>query len=128
MINHLLAGEKVPVYGTGENIREWIHVRDHSVALQRILLSGKEGTVYNIGSKNRISNLELLNKVVKILGIKRESWEFVRDRKGHDARYALDSEKIRTELGWKDKIDFEVGLASTVEWYKNWFREFGNPY
>ena len=115
MINHLLAGEKVPVYGTGENIREWIHVRDHSVALQRILSSGIEGTVYNIGSKNRISNLELLNKVVKILGIKGESWEFVRDRKGHDARYALDSEKIRTELGWKPSYTFDELVSEMVE-------------
>jgi dTDP-glucose 4,6-dehydratase len=128
MINHLLSGKKVPIYGTGENVREWIHVRDHSVALQQILSSGREGTVYNIGSKNRMSNLELLNMVARILGIQGESWEFVTDRKGHDARYALDSEKIRTELGWKDVIGFEVGLASTVEWYKNWFREFGKPY
>lgn len=128
IISQLLTGKKVPVYGTGENVREWIHVRDHSYALQQILSSGKEGNVYNLGSKYRISNLELLNSVVKIMDIQGECWEFVTDRKGHDVRYALDSEKIRTELGWKDQIDFEVGLASTIEWYKNWFREYGMPY
>jgi dTDP-glucose 4,6-dehydratase len=128
MISQLLIGKKVPVYGTGENFREWIHVRDHSEALRLILSSGKVGTVYNVGSKNSLSNLELLSRVVKILGIEAECWEFVADRKGHDARYAIDSQKIRTELGWKDEIDFEFGLASTVEWYEAWFREHGKPY
>lgn len=128
MINQLLKGKKVPVYGAGDNIREWIHVRDHSHALHQILSMGKEGHVYNVGSENRISNLELLQSVANILGIQGECWEFVTDRKGHDARYALNSEKIRTNLGWKDQIDFEKGLASTVEWYKNWFKEFGMPY
>jgi dTDP-glucose 4,6-dehydratase len=128
MISQLLTGKKVPVYGTGENLREWIYVRDHSEALRLILSSGKDGTVYNVGSKNRLSNLELLNRVVKILDVRAECWEFVADRKGHDARYAIDSQKIRTQLGWKDETDFEFGLASTVEWYKTWFREYGKPY
>ena len=128
MISQLLTGKLVSVYGTGENVREWIHVRDHSIALQQILLSGREGNVYNIGSKNRVSNLELLSKVARILKIDGECWEFILDRKGHDYRYALDSQKIRTELGWKDETDFDFGLTTTVEWYKSWFRENGTPY
>jgi dTDP-glucose 4,6-dehydratase len=128
MISQLLTGKMVSVYGTGKNVREWIHVRDHSVALQKILSSGRVGSVYNIGSRNRVSNLELLSKVSSILQIDGECWEFVSDRKGHDYRYALDSQKIRTELGWEDETDFDFGLTSTVEWYKNWFRENGTPY
>ena len=128
MINQLLTGKKVPIYGTGENVREWIHVRDHSRALQQILTYGKDGAVYNVGSQNRVSNLELLNRIVKILGIEGECWEFVADRKGHDVRYALDSHKSRTELGWRDEIDLESGLATTVEWYRNWFRDYGELY
>lgn len=115
----LLKGEKVPVYGDGRNVRDWIHVRDHAKALDLLLHQGESGGVYNIGSDNERSNLELTRMILKVLG-KGEEWiEYVKDRPGHDLRYAIDSTKIR-ELGWEPDYPaekFEEGLRETLNWY-----------
>ncbi|MBI5023126.1 MAG: dTDP-glucose 4,6-dehydratase [Candidatus Magasanikbacteria bacterium] len=117
----LLRGEKVPVYGDGLNVRDWIHVADHAAALDLLLHNGAAGEVYNIGSDNERNNLEITKLILKIMGKGEEMIEYVTDRPGHDRRYAIDALKIRS-LGWaptypRDK--FEHGLAETVEWYLN---------
>lgn len=115
----LLKGEKVPIYGDGQNVRDWIHVRDHAKALDLLLHEGNPGEVYNIGSDNERTNLELTKMILKVLG-KGEEWiEYVKDRPGHDRRYAIDSTKIE-ELGWKPDYPaerFEEGLKETLKWY-----------
>ena len=117
VIQGVLNKKKIPVYGTGENIREWIHISDHCEAVRRVLKDGKSGEIYNVGSNDRFSNLQLIEKVGKILGEVPEI-EFVADRKGHDLRYALNSEKIKKQLGWEPKIDLQIGLRETLNWYK----------
>jgi dTDP-glucose 4,6-dehydratase len=117
----LLRGEKVPVYGDGLNVRDWIHVTDHATALDLLLHNGVGGEVYNIGSDNERNNLEITRLILKIMGKGEEMIEYVTDRPGHDRRYAIDASKIRS-LGWaaaysRDK--FAHGLAETVEWYLN---------
>ena len=117
----LLKGEKVPVYGDGLNIRDWIHAKDHSKALDLLLREGNPGEVYNIGSDNERSNLEVTKMILKIMGFGDERIEYVTDRPGHDRRYAIDATKIMN-LGWKPdypRDTFEQGLTETVEWYKN---------
>jgi len=116
----LLAGEQVPVYGDGLNIRDWIHVRDHANALDLLLHKGEAGEIYNIGSDNERSNIELTKMMLSILGLSEEKIEYVTDRPGHDRRYAIDATKIMN-LGWKPdypREKFEKGLRETVEWYK----------
>jgi len=117
----LLAGEKVPVYGDGKNVRDWIHVKDHARALDLLLRKGQVGEVYNIGSDNEVDNLTLTKMILDILGKNEDSIEFVVDRKGHDRRYAIDSTKIEN-LGWKPEYtaaNFEHGLRETIEWFQN---------
>jgi len=117
----LLAGEKVPVYGDGMNIRDWIHVVDHARALDLLLHKGEPGEIYNIGSDNERSNMELTKMMLNILGFDENKIEYVTDRPGHDRRYAIDANKIMN-LGWKPEYTrekFEQGLRETVEWYKN---------
>lgn len=117
----LLAGEKVPVYGDGLNVRDWIHVLDHGKALDLLLHKGIPGEVYNIGSDNERNNLELTKMILKVLGKGEEMIEYVTDRPGHDRKYAIDATKIKT-LGWTPdypREKFEEGLRETVEWYKN---------
>jgi len=117
----LLKGEKVPVYGDGLNVRDWIHVRDHSKALALLLHKGEPGGVYNIGVDNERNNLEITKLILKIMGLGEEMIEYVTDRPGHDRRYAIDASKI-TALGWQPEYTrdkFEQGLQETVEWYKN---------
>ena len=117
----LMKGEKVPVYGDGLNIRDWIHARDHSKALDLLLREGTPGEVYNIGSDNERSNLEVTQMILKIMGYGDDHIEYVTDRPGHDRRYAIDATKIM-KLGWKPdypREEFERGLRETVEWYKN---------
>ncbi len=117
----LLAGEKVPVYGDGRNVRDWIYVLDHCRALDLLLHKGKPGEVYNIGSDNERNNLEVTKLILKIMGKGEEMIEFVKDRPGHDRRYAIDASKIRA-LGWSPlypREKFEQGLKETVEWYLN---------
>jgi len=121
----LLAGEKVPVYGTGVNIRDWIHVDDHANALNLLLEKGVPGEVYNIGSDNERSNLDVTKMILKIMGKGEDMIEYVKDRPGHDLRYSIDATKIKA-LGWKPEYTrekFEQGLKETVDWYlenKEW--------
>ncbi|MBU1017671.1 dTDP-glucose 4,6-dehydratase [Patescibacteria group bacterium] len=116
-IKRLLAGEKVPVYGNGSNVRDWLHVTDHCRAVDLILHEGKIGEIYNVGANNEHSNLEITKKMLKILDLQEDRIEFVKDRPGHDIRYAIDATKIRNELGWKPTVDFEEGFHNTVLWY-----------
>ena len=115
----LLANQnkKIPIYGNGKNIRDWIFVEDHCEAVLQVLLNGKNGESYNISAKNEIDNLTIVKKILEILNKSEDLIEFVEDRPGHDIRYSLSSEKIRNELGWKGKIDFDVGIERTVKWY-----------
>jgi dTDP-glucose 4,6-dehydratase len=119
VITNLIKGEKVPVYGDGMNIRDWIHVDDNCRALHQVLLSGNAGGVYNIGGGNELTNLELVNLILQIMELKSEMLLFVKDRAGHDLRYSVDVGKIQSELGFYPKVDFENGLADTINWYRN---------
>jgi dTDP-glucose 4,6-dehydratase len=119
--------KRIPVYGSGENVREWIHVSDHCEAIDLALHKGLAGETYNVGSGNERSNLQIIKQLCKIFDKKFEDIvEFVEDRKGHDFRYALDSTKIKEELGWQpNHIPFHDRLAHTVEWYRHnedWWR------
>ena len=116
-IENLISGKNVPVYGNGLNIREWVHISDHVSALLLIMNLGKPGSIYNIGTSDRFSNLELLRLILSELQLDESRIDFVKDRLGHDKRYALNSSKISKELGWKPKIDFKSGIAETVRWH-----------
>lgn len=118
-VQKLMSGEKVPVYGDGSNIRDWLHVEDHCSAVDLILHDGKIGEIYNIGSNNEHTNLEVIKRMIKILELSEDMIEFVEDRPGHDVRYAIDATKIKNELGWQPSIDFESGFRDTVLWYKS---------
>ncbi len=111
-------GLKIPLYGNGRNIRDWIYAEDHCEAIDAVLRNGKEGEVYNVGSGNELENLEVVSAILELLGKPSSLIEFVDDRPGHDLRYSLDSSKIRSQLGWKPKHTFRSALAKTVEWYK----------
>ena len=122
-------GLKVPVYGDGLNSRDWIHVEDHCEALELVLWKGKPGSVYNVAGGSELANLELVRMILKVMDKPESMIEFVEDRPGHDRRYSLDDEKIRMELGWRPKHDFESGLRETIQWYlKNdrWWRPIAN--
>ncbi len=116
---NLLEGKKVPVYGDGMQIREWIFTEDHCRAVDAILRKGKDGEVYNIGTGYRVPNIDITNKLLELTGRDETFIEHVKDRPGHDRRYAINSQKLRTELGWEPKTSFEDGLAQTVEWYRS---------
>lgn len=117
-VTNLLEGKKVPLYGKGANIRDWIYVLDHCSGVDFVLHHGKIGEAYNIGGGNEKTNMEITRIILKELG-KDESWiEYVKDRPGHDFRYALDCSKIRA-LGWRPKYDFDRAIQETVQWYKN---------
>lgn len=123
-VTNLLRGKKVPVYGTGKNIRDWIYVLDHCFAIDFILKKGAVGEMYNIGSGNEKTNLEITHTILEILGVETSRIEFVKDRPGHDWRYSLDSSKLRA-LGWKPRTTFESAIKETVEWYvqnKGWWQ------
>ena len=115
MIANALEGRPLPVYGTGENIRDWLYVEDHCSAIDMIIRSGKVGEVYNIGGHNERSNLEVVKTIIRELG--RGEITFVTDRKGHDLRYAIDPAKIHRELGWLPATDFDTGIKKTIRWY-----------
>lgn len=116
-IRHLLAGEKVPIYGNGSNVREWIYVTDTCEALIAILTHGIPGSIYNISSGNFKTNLEVFSDLCRIMRTREDQFQLVKDRAGHDYRYALDSSKIRGELSWQPHEDFLSGLEKTVNWY-----------
>lgn len=117
-ISKLLKGEKVPVYGDGLQIRDWIFVDDHNRGVDMILKKGRIGETYCLGGGNEITNLELTKKLVNLLEKDESSIEFVKDRLGHDRRYAIDYAKAKEELGWEPEVNFEEGLKKTVDWYK----------
>jgi dTDP-glucose 4,6-dehydratase len=113
-----LAGQKLKLYGAGENVRDWIHTEDHSSGVLAILEKGRIGETYLIGANGEKNNLEVFNMILSLMG-KDPSWlEHVNDRPGHDMRYAIDSSKLRNELGWEPKYtDFTAGLQATIDWY-----------
>ena len=117
MIANALEGTRLPVYGDGMQVRDWIHVEDHCRALLAALESGKSGEVYNVGSDNEWPNLQIVSRLLEILGKPRELIEHVKDRPGHDRRYAIDASKSHAQLGWSPRIAFSEGLAQTVAWY-----------
>lgn len=119
MITNLLEDKLVPVYGQGTNIRDWIFVEDTCAGIAAILDQGKAGEVYNVGGESERRNIDIVKIILELLGKDESHITFVKDRPGHDYRYALDNSKIRKELGWAPKIDLEAGLMKTVEWYKN---------
>ncbi len=116
-VTNLLRGKKVPVYGTGKNVRDWLHVSDNCKGIETVLEKGKNGEVYNIGGENEFTNLEITQKILAQLNKGSDMIEYVEDRKGHDFRYSLDCSKIKKELGWKPRISFEQGLKDTILWY-----------
>lgn len=125
MITNALEDKPLPVYGDGKNIRDWLHVHDHCAAIEKVILSGAPGEVYNIGGHNERTNLEIVENIVDQLGKSRDCIQFVNDRPGHDKRYAIDPTKIEKALGWEPKYTLEAGLKETVEWYvqnQNWWR------
>ena len=109
--------KKIPIYGNGKNIRDWIYVEDHCDAVSLALFKGKQGESYNISSNNEIDNLTIVKKILKIMDKTEDLIEFVEDRPGHDFRYSMNSEKISNELNWKTKLNFDEGLEKTIEWY-----------
>ncbi|MBQ7450677.1 dTDP-glucose 4,6-dehydratase [bacterium] len=118
-ISKLLRGEKVPVYGDGMNVRDWLYVYDHCSAIDTVLHKGKIGEVYNIGGHNEKTNMEITKIILSEMGKDESSIEFVKDRLGHDRRYAISNDKITAELGWEPSITFEEGIKLTINWYLN---------
>jgi dTDP-glucose 4,6-dehydratase len=118
-ITNLIEGKKVPVYGSGLNVRDWLHVDDHCRGIHLALTRGKSGEIYNIGGGRELNNLEITDLILTAMGADNSSIEFVEDRKGHDLRYSVDWTKINRELGYEPKVTFELGLEQTVNWYKN---------
>ncbi len=118
-ITNLLENKKVPVYGAGQNIRDWIHVDDHNQGIEFILAKGKIGETYCLGGANETTNLDLTYKILKLLNKNNNYIEYVEDRKSHDLRYAIDFSKAKQELDWEPQINFETGLLQTINWYKN---------
>lgn len=117
-VTSLMEGKKLPVYGTGENIRDWLHVMDHCRAIDLIVRKGQIGETYCIGGGAEKTNLEITHKILELMGYDENNIEYVPDRKGHDKRYAVDFTKIKNELGWEPSISFEDGIKETVQWYK----------
>ena len=109
--------KEIPIYGTGKNLRDWLFVEDHCEAIYSVLKSGESGKSYNISSNNEIDNLTIVKKILSIMGKSEDLIEFVDDRPGHDFRYSMNSDKLRNELDWKPKIDFDEGIKNTINWY-----------
>jgi dTDP-glucose 4,6-dehydratase len=125
-VTNLMEGKKVPLYGDGMNVRDWLHVEDHCEAIWTVLTKGKPGEVYNIGGNNEINNRKITETILKEMG---KDWDtsvqYVKDRPGHDRRYAIDAGKIKTELGWEPKHRFNEAIKSTIQWFKDnesWWR------
>ena len=127
MIKKALADESLPVYGTGENVRDWLHVYDHCVAIDLIIHKGKTGEIYNIGGHNERTNLEVVKTILRELNKPENLIRYVKDRKGHDMRYAIDPTKIEQELGWKPKYNFDTGILQTIKWNldnQTWIKKY----
>ncbi len=118
-ISKLLRSEKVPVYGDGLNVRDWLYVYDHCAAIDTVLHKGRIGEVYNIGGHNEKTNIEITRLILEAMGKDESSIEYVKDRLGHDRRYAISNDKITSELGWKPSVTFEEGIKMTIDWYLN---------
>jgi dTDP-glucose 4,6-dehydratase len=128
-VTNLLDGKKVPLYGSGGNIRDWLYVLDHCAAIDLVLRRGATGQVYNVGAGNEVTNLDLTHEILAAFGASEEMIEFVTDRPGHDWRYSLDSTRAR-ELGWEPAHDFRTGLTETIDWYRrneSWWRPLKPP-
>ena len=126
MIINALHDKALPVYGDGANVRDWLYVEDHCSAIDLIIRQGHEGEVYNVGGHNEKSNLDVVKIILKVLGKSEDLITFVKDRPGHDRRYAIDPTKIHSELGWLPQAKFEDGIAKTIAWYlanKDWWQE-----
>ena len=126
MIINALNNKKLPVYGKGINVRDWLFVEDHCSAIDLIIRKGKVGEIYNVGAHNEKTNIEVVKTILKILGKGEDLIEFVTDRKGHDQRYAIDPTKISNELGWTPQTKFDDGIKKTVDWYlenKSWWEK-----
>ena len=126
MIVRSLADENLPIYGDGKNVRDWLYVTDHCTALDRILEAGVPGQVYNIGGNNEKTNLEVVGIILEQLDKGEDLIRFVKDRPGHDLRYAIDSGKMKRELGWEPAVPFQTGIRDTIQWYLNnqgWWTE-----
>lgn len=117
MTSRALNNERLPVYGNGENIRDWLHVEDHCSAINLIIHKGKSGEIYNVGGHNEKTNLEVVKTILKTLDKPESLITYVKDRPGHDLRYAIDPKKLENELGWKPKYNFDTGIEMTIKWY-----------
>jgi len=125
-VSNLMDSKKIPIYGDGKNIRDWLHVKDHCIAIDKIMREGKIGETYCVGGDAEKTNLEITNIILKTMGKDANMIEYVEDRKGHDERYAIDFSKIKNDLGWEPSVSFEEGIAETIQWYKdneNWWRK-----
>ena len=128
-ITNLIEGKKVPVYGTGKNVRDWLHVDDHCRGIYSVLMNGRSGEVYNIGGGRELTNNEITSLILEAMGADESSIEYVEDRKGHDLRYSVDWTKINRELGYEPKVKFEDGLRETIQWYRDneaWWKPLKN--
>lgn len=119
MTSNGMEGKDLPIYGNGKNIRDWLYVSDHCQAIDLVLRDGKPGEVYNVGGHNERTNNEIVHLIVDNLGISEDHIKYVKDRLGHDKRYAIDPTKIETELGWKPEYTFDTGIVKTIDWYKD---------
>jgi len=129
MITRALADQPLPVYGNGENVRDWLYVEDHCSAIDLIIHKGREGEVYNIGGHNEKTNLEVVKTILRVLNKPESLITYVKDRPGHDLRYAIDPSKIHNELGWLPATKFDEGIKKTIEWYldnKPWWEHIVN--
>jgi dTDP-glucose 4,6-dehydratase len=128
-VTNLIEGKKVPVYGTGKNVRDWLHVDDHCRGIFAALMNGKSGEVYNIGGGRELTNNEITSLILEAMGAGESSIEYVEDRKGHDLRYSVDWTKINRELGYEPQVEFEDGLKETINWYREnetWWKPLKN--
>ncbi len=119
MIVNCLNNKALPIYGNGENVRDWLYVEDHCKAIDLIIHNGLPGEIYNIGGHNEMKNIDIVKLIINELGKSEELIKFIPDRKGHDLRYAIDPTKIHNELGWLPETKFSEGLKKTIEWYLN---------
>lgn len=118
-ITNLIEGKKVPVYGTGQNVRDWLHVDDHCRGIYQVLMNGRSGEVYNIGGGRELTNNKITSLILEAMSADESSIEYVEDRKGHDLRYSVDWTKINRELGYEPQVKFEDGLTRTIQWYRD---------
>ena len=128
-ITNLIEGNKVPVYGTGMNVRDWLHVDDHCRGINQVLMKGRSGEVYNIGGGRELTNNEITSLILEAMGAEESSIEYVEDRKGHDLRYSVDWTKINQQLGYVPQVKFEDGLSETIQWYRDneaWWKPLKN--